>query len=145
MPNITAITPSLASGADAKGVFPPMMRAMTHVGFMLALISAEIAPDAGTAARPTNNAELIAEVDHIAQHWALVIRPTYLNEETRAALRTVTGLIPTLKESITADDRSRLFRNTQAFLKSVLTAGVLVDKSAFGLQHPADTDAGTTL
>lgn len=145
MPNITAITPARASGTDAKGIFPPMMRAMTHIGFMLALVSAEIAPDEGTAARTATNGELEAEVDHIAQHWALVIRPTYLSEETRAALQTVTDMVPVLKQSVSADDRTRLFRNLQAILKSILSAGVLVDQSAFGLQHPADTDAGTAL
>lgn len=145
MPNITALTPTRASGADAKGIFPPMMRAMTHVGFMLALVSAEIAPDEGTAARVATDAELAVEVDHIAAHWSLVIRAAYLNEETRAALQSVTDMVPVLKESVTADDRTRLFRNLQAFLKSVLSAGVLVDQSAFGLQHPRDTDAGTTL
>lgn len=145
MPNITAITPTRAVGADAKGIFPPMMRAMTHIGFMLALVSAEIAPDEGTAARVATNAELTAEVDHIAVHWSLVIRAAYLSEEAREALRTVTDMVPVLKASVTADDRPRLFRNLQAVLKSILSAGVLVDQSAFGLQHPRDTDAGTAL
>lgn len=145
MPSITAITPSLASGADAKGILPPLLRAATHVGFMLALISAEIAPDEGTTPRTATNAELIGEVDHIAAHWSLVIRPAYVSEATRGTLQYVTDMVPVLRQSVEQDDRARLFRNTQAFLKSILTAAVLVDQSAFGLQHPADTDAGTTL
>ena len=144
MPDITPINLN-ATAPDAKGIFPPLLRATTHIGFMLALVSAEIAPDEGTEPRIATNAELIAEIDHIAAHWAIVIRPSYLSEETRNALGLITAMVPILKRSITEDDRNRLFRNLQAFLKSIVGTAVLVDRSAFGLRYPEDTDAGTTL
>lgn len=140
MPNITRLSPSRASGTDAKGIFPPMLRALSHIGFSMALVQAQLQEN-----RDTTNDELLAEVDHIIGHWTLIVRPAYLGEEAVSALRVVTDQLPVLRESVTADDRNGFFRNLQNVMASILSAAVLIDTASYGLRHPEDTDAGTQL
>lgn len=140
MPNINRITPNRASGTDAKGIFPPIMRATTHIGYMMALVQAQL-----TENRATTNEELLAEVDHVIAHWTLVVRPAYIGEEAVSNLRVITDSLPVLRESVTADDRNGLFRNLQSILANILSVAVLLDTTSYGLRHPEDTDAGTQL
>ena len=144
MAQITAIE-TRATGEHAKGIFPPLMRAMAHAGYMACLLQAELNPDEGQTARPTTKEELLGEVDEIAAHWTLIARPSYLGTDAIAALQTLSNDISTLRDSANADDHKTVMRNTQTFIKNAVSVGVLVDNGTYGLRPGTDTDAGTKL
>jgi len=140
MATIVAI-PAQATRDEAIGMVPPLLAASIHLAFAIAMIQMET----DATMRPTNNTELLGEVAAAADHWALVIRPTYINETVQDQFRIVTDQFATLRTSITTDGRDAQRRNLISQIRNIRALGVAFDHAAFGLVIGTDTDAGKNL
>lgn len=140
MPNIIAEV-RMASDENTKGIVPPMLRAISHLAFCAMQLQAESNIETFTVP----NEDYVTEIDRAIQQWEFVIRPVYINKETVDKIRAISAHWNLLRQSVTDDNRETFYRNVMTMLTEIVSLGVLIDQSAWGLKFPEETDAGREL
>ncbi len=127
--------PFEAKQKDAKGILPPIIRAISHIVYVAALTADED--------RDFNSAEAKTELEHAHEHWnAIAAGNENLSDGTRTNLVIYGLALRAAIDEYDEWDHATRIKSIKDLAQRVAAMSATLDREFVGL---TDSDAGTSL